>query len=144
MTNSELSFEIYKEAQEAGLVVRYDAIQYRGHEINFISDPAGHQCFAQWNGNLIDLGLDNIYYKDDVCRLIDYELDFISDFRDCPNFTGAKLEWFRNGSYRDIRLCYKGRTIKVFLVAGDVNETLLISQAKTILVNSGLLEVDSD
>jgi hypothetical protein len=57
-----------------------------------------------------------------------------------PNFVGAKLEYFRNGDYRDIRLSYKGRILKVFLVAGEVNETYLISESKKILINSGLLE----
>lgn len=138
--NSELSFEIYKEAIDKGLVIRYDTITYREQEVNFVSDPSGHQCFAQWKGNLVDLGLDNIYYKEDVCKLIDYTLDFIADFRNSPNFVGAKLEYFNNGGYRDIRLLYKGRTVKVFLVAGEVNETFLISQAQLLLVESGLLE----
>lgn len=138
--NSELSFEIYDEAKARGLVIRYDTIIYRDQELNFLSDPSGHQCFAQWKGKLVDLGLDNIYYKEDMCKLVDHELDFITDFRDCPNFVGAKLEWFRNGDHRDIKLSYKGRILKVFLVAGEVNETFLISQAKLLLVESGLLE----
>ena len=138
--NSELSFEICDEAKARGLVIRYDTISYRDQELNFLSDPSGHQCFAQWKGNLVDLGLDNIYYKEDMCRLVDHELDFITDFRDCPSFIGAKLEWFRNGDHRDIRLSYKGRILKVFLVAGEINETFLISQAKLLLVDSGLLE----
>jgi hypothetical protein len=138
--NSELSFEISKEARDAGLIIRYDTVLYREQEINFLSDPSGVQCFAQWNGQLVDLGLSNIYYKEDMCRVIDRKLDLITTFRDCPNFVGAKLEWFHNGDYRDIRLSYKGRIIKVFLVAGQVNETLLISESKKILLNSGLLE----
>lgn len=141
-TNSELSFEIYDEAMAKGLIIRYDTISYRDNEINFVSDPSGHQCFAQWKGNLVDLGLDNIYYKEDMCRLVDHELDFITDFRDCPSFVGAKLEWFRNGDYRDIRLSYKGRILKVFLVAGEVNETLLISESRKVLETSGLLLED--
>jgi hypothetical protein len=99
----------------------------------------GVQCFAQWQGKLIDLGLNNIYYKEDACRFIDYKLDLITDFRDCPNFIGAKLEYFNNGGYRDIRLSYKGRLIKCFLVAGEVNETSVISESKRILLSSGLL-----
>ena len=138
--NQEQSLEICKEAIEAGLVVRYDTIYYRDQEINFLSDPAGVQCFAQWNGQLIDLGLNNIYYKEDMCKFIDRQLDLITDFRDSHNFVGARLEYFHNGDYRDIRLSYKGRLIKVFLVAGPVDETLLISESKKILFNSGLLE----
>ena len=140
MMSSELSFEICKEARDTGLILRYDTIEYRGQEINFLSDVSGIQCFAQWNSKLIDLGLNNIYYKEDACRYIDRQLDLITDFCNCPNFVGAKLEYFHNGDYRDIRLCYKGRLIKCFLVAGEVDETLLISESEKILLNSGLLE----
>lgn len=140
MMNSELLSKTCN-PEDFGLVVKYGSISYRDQEINFLSDPSGHQCFAQWGDKLIDLGLDNIYYKEDMCKLVDYELDFITDFRDCQNFVGAKLEWFQNGKHRDIRLTYKGRILKVFLVAGEVNETFLISQAKLLLVDSGLLEI---
>lgn len=138
--NSELSFEISKEAKDSGLAIRYGTIVYRNQEINFLSDPSGVQCFAQWNSQLIDLGLNNMYYKEDMCRIVDRKLDLITTFRDCPDFVGAKLEYFYNGDYRDIRLSYKGRILKIFLVAGQVNETLLISESKKILLNSGLLE----
>ena len=138
-TNSGLSFEISKEARDAGLAIRYDTIRYREQEVNFLSDPSGVQCFAQWNYQLVDLGLNNIYYKEDMCRFIDRQLDLISTFRDSPDFVGAKLEWFHNGDYRDIRLSYKGRILKVFLVAGEVDETFLISESKRILLTSGLL-----
>lgn len=140
MTSSGLLSEPCKEAVEAGLVVRYDTIEYRGEEINFLSSVDGVQCFAKWNNQLIDLGLNNIYYKEDICKYIDRQLDLITDFRDCPNFIGAKLEYFHNGDFRDIRLCYKGRILKVFLVAGKVNETWIISESKKILNSSGLLE----
>ena len=140
MTNFEQLSEISKEAVDAGLIVRYDTISYRNQEINFLSSVDGVQCFAQWNNELIDLGLNNIFYKEDICKFIDYRLDFITDFRDCPDFAGAKLEYFHNGDSRDIRLVYRGRIVKVFLVAGEVNETRLISESKQILINSGLLE----
>jgi hypothetical protein len=139
-TLSAKSFEICKEAKQLGLVVRYDTIRYRDQEVNFLSDPAGVQCFAQWNNQLIDLGLNNIYYKEDICKFIDRKLDLITDFRNCPNFVGAKLEYFHNGDFRDIRLSYKGRILKIFLATGSVNETWLISESKKILFNSGLLE----
>ena len=140
MTPYSKSFEICKEAQQLGLVVRYDTIEYRGEEINFLSSVDGVQCFAQWNNQLIDLGLNNIYYKEDICKYIDRTLDLITDFRNCPNFVGAKLEYFNNGGFRDIRLSYKGRLIKCFLVAGEVSETFLISEAERILRSSGLLD----
>lgn len=133
-------FQISKRAQQLGLVVRYDEIEYRNQKIQFLSDPMGNQCYAQWNNQLIDLGLNNIYYKEDVCKYIDRVLDLITDFRNCPDFVGAKLEYFRNGDYRDIRLVYKQRILKIFLAAGKVDETWIISEAERILRSSGLLE----
>ena len=124
-----------------GLPVRYDAITYRDHNIEFLSDPAGVQCFGKCKDWLVDLGLNNISYKEDMCRFIDRQLDLITDFRDSPDFAGARLEYFHNGDYRDIRLVYMGRILKVFLVAGPVNETWVISESKKILLNSDLLEI---
>ena len=139
MTNLETSCEACN-SDNFGLVIKYDSIEYRGQEVEILSDPSGNQCFAKWNNELIDLGLNNIYYKEDICRFIDRRLDLITEFRDSPDFAGAKLEYFNNGGYRDIRLLYKGRLIKVFLVAGSVNEIWVISEATKILLNSGLLE----
>lgn len=141
-TNSDLSFEICKEASSAGYVLRYDAIKYRDQEIYFLSDISGTHCVAQWNGQLVDLGLYNLRYRENMCDYVDRQLDFITDFRDCSDFIGAKLEYFRNGNFRDIRLTYKGRILKVFLVVDEVNETLLISESKKLLRKSGLLEID--
>ena len=139
-TCSETLLPLSEEAKQLGLVIRYDTIEYRGEEINFLSSADGVQCFAQWNNQLIDLGLNNIYYKEDICKYIDRKLDLITDFRNCPDFVGAKLEYFHNGDFRDIRLVYKGRLIKVFLVAGEVNEIALISESERILRSSGLLD----
>lgn len=137
---SEKLFKISDEAKQLGLVIRYDTIKYRDQEINFLSDPSGIQCFAQWRGKLVDLGLNNIYYKEDMCKYIDRALDLITDFRNCPDFLGAKLEYFHNGDFRDIRLCYKGRILKVFLVVSEVNEIALISESESLLRSSGLLD----
>ena len=136
---SEISSPISDEAKKLGLVIRYDTIEYRNEIIDFLSSVDGVQCFAQWRGKLIDLGLNNLCYKEDMCRYVDRTLDLITDFRNCPDFVGAKLEYFRNGDFRDIRLCYRGRILKVFLVAGPVNETFLISESERILRSSGLL-----
>jgi hypothetical protein len=141
-TSSEQLSEISNKAKQLGLVVRYDTIEYRGEEINFLSSVDGVECWAQWNNQLVDLGLNNIYYKEDMCKYVDRSLDLITDFRNCPDFAGAKLEYFHNGDFRDIRLCYKGRILKVFLVAGKVNEIALISESERILRTSGLLTED--
>lgn len=138
--NSEQSFEICDEARQLGLVVRYDTIKYRGEELNFLSSVDGVECWAQWRGKLVDLGLNNLYYKEDMCKFVDRTLDLITDFRNCPDFAGAKLEYFHNGDFRDIRLCYKGRILKVFLVAGEISEISLISESERLLRSSGLLD----
>ena len=123
-----------------GLPVRYDEIEYRGYTIEFLSDPAGVQCFGKCKDWLVDLGLNNQAYKEDMCRFLDRQLDLITEFRDSPNFAGAQLTYFNNNGYRDIKLSYKGRLIKCFLVAGPVDETWVISESKKILLSSGLLE----
>ena len=128
-----------------GLVVRYDTINYRDQEVNFLSDPAGVQCWAQWQGELVDLGLNNLHYKEDMCRFIDRRLDLITEFPKLPEFCGAKLEWFHNGEHRDIRLSYKGRVLKIYLTAGDcsaVNLSYIISDAQNTVHKSGLIEID--
>ena len=136
-----MSSEILSDRSDLkGLIVRYDAITYRDHEIEFLSDPTGVQCFGKCNDWLVDLGLNNIYYKEDMCRFIDRQLDLITDFRDSPNFAGAQLSYFNNGGFRDIKLSFKGRILKIFLVAGPVNEKWIISESEKILINSGLLE----
>ena len=139
--NTETSSETSSELKARGLVVRYGSMEYRDQTVNFLSDPMGNQCIAQWNDQIVDLGLNNIYYKEDMCRFIDRVLDLITEFPDEPRLVGAKLEYFHNGDFRDIRLIYKGRILKIFLVAGNrVNETFLISESRNILYNSGLLE----
>jgi hypothetical protein len=140
MTNLDLSFEISKEASDAGYALRYESISYRGEEVNFLSDVSGVKCVAQWRGKLYDLGMCNIYYKEDMCRIVDRLLDLITDFPSQSEFSGARLEYFRNGDFRDIRLTYRGRILKVFLVAGPVDETFLISESERLLLKSGLLE----
>lgn len=121
--------------------LRYSSIEYRGETITFILTPDGHQVFAKWRDQQIDLGLDNIYYKEDMCKYIDRELDLISTFPEFSELQGAQLEWFNNSGYRDIRLKYKGRILKVFLITtGIIDETYLISESVRLLQHSGLLE----
>ena len=141
-TNLEQLYKNSDEVKQLGLVIRYDEIEYRNESVKFLSDASGVQCFAQWRGKLVDLGLNNIYYREDMCKYIDRELDLITDFHNCPDFVGAKLEYFHNGDFRDIRLSYRGRILKIFLVAGEVNETWIISEAERILRTSGLLDQD--
>lgn len=148
ITNSMTNLEQYSEISNPNirdLIIRYDTIVYREQEINFLSDVSGVQCAAQWNNQIVDLGLNNIYYKEDMCRFIDRKLDLITEFPESPELAGAKLEYFHNGDFRDIKLSYKGRILKVFLVSDlGISETFVISKlvekSKEILYTSGLLE----
>lgn len=135
MTSLEQSFKDSDKAKEAGYVIRYDVISYRGFEVPILSDVSGEHCVAQWNDQLIDLGLFNHNYKEDICAWIDSKLDLIYDFRNYDNFVGAKLTWFNNGGHRDILLSFKCRILRVFLVAEPPDETLLISESIKILTN---------
>lgn len=136
MTNLEQSSAISE------FPVRYDTITYRGQEINFLSDPAGVRCAGQWGDCIVELGLNNIYYKEDMCKFVDRKLDLITTFPKSPELQGAKLEWFRNGDFRDIRLSYRGRVLKVFLVRSStlVDIDQLIMESESLLYKSGLLE----
>jgi hypothetical protein len=145
MMSSEQLSETSNKPEDLGLVVRYDTITYRDQEINFLSDPAGVQCFAQWNSELVDLGLSNIYYKEDMCRFIDRRLDLITTFPKLPELQNSKLEWFHNGDCRDIRLTHNGRIIKVYLTACDcsgVNLSYIIEDAEQTLYKLVLSEID--
>ena len=128
-------------SETSKISIRHSIIKYRGETIEFILDPDGHQVFAKWQDQQIDLGLDNIYYKEDMCRFIDRKLDLITTFPKSPEFQGAQLEWFNNEGYRDVRLKYKGRVLKIFLtISNNINEPSLISESERILLMSGLLE----
>jgi hypothetical protein len=65
--------------------------------------------------------------------IIDDHLDTITRFSDSPKFHGSKLTWFQNEKFRDIKLVYKGRLLKVYI---DVDENDLFSiqeDAKIVL-----------
>ena len=141
-TSTIASEKLLRHSDFKGLPIRYDEIEYRGYLVEFLSDVAGVQCFGKCNDWLVDLGLNNLSYKEDMCRFLDRQLDLITDFRDSPNFAGAQLMYFNNNGYRDIKLSYSGRILKVFLVAGPVDETWVISESKKILINSGLLSME--
>ena len=143
--NSKTNLEILSShcnTETCGNLLRYDIIEYRGYKINFLLDPMGNHVFAQWENNVVDLGLHNIFYKEEMCRFIDRKLDLITTFPKLPEFRGAKLEWFHNGSNRDIKLSYKDRLVKVFLIADpdQVNLDKLIKESTKLLKFSGLLE----
>lgn len=123
--------------------IKYEVINYRGQTLEILSDLPGDNFYAKLNDEIIYLGYHNINYKEDLCRLIDRKLDLITTFQFDTALRGAQLSYFNNNGYRDIKLTYKGRLLKVFLTNGStVDETSVISEAARLLRSSGLLEND--
>ena len=122
--------------------IKYEVIEYRGKTVEFLSDVSGDQYFARVDNEIIDLGYHPISVKETIQRFIDRRLDLISNFRNYEDFTGAELSYFNNGGYRDIKLSYKGRLLKVYLVAGEISEISIISEAVNILRRIIALETD--
>lgn len=112
-----------------------DHLDYRGYSVDFYEDPYGKQVYADFEGNRVDFGSDNMMYKDDYQKLVDDKLDTISRFPKFPQFHGARLTWFDNGGFRDIKLIHWNRTLKIYLVAdpSKVELAKLYEDAKNIL-----------
>ena len=80
-----------------------------------------------WKDRVIEFGVYNTVYQDDMKLLIDDCLDTISRFSHDPKFYGSKLTYFQNSNFRDIKLVYRGRVLKIYY---DVDENDLISIIK--------------
>lgn len=106
-----------------------DTFEYRGFKINLYEDREGRQLVAIWQNQLLELGRDNTVYQDDLRMVIDDYLDTISRFEDYPNLYGSKLEYFQNAGFRDAKLSYKGRIIKIYTISNSCNEETLIQDA---------------
>jgi hypothetical protein len=119
-----------------------DTLTYRGITVEFFQDPMGSQIWTYWRNKPIGFGTDNWNYKDDMKAIIDDSLDTITRFDQFQDLAGAKLTWFQNGKYRDIKLTYCGRLLKVFLVADEsrVNTDQLISDCVNIIQKVGIEE----
>ena len=119
-----------------------DTLTYRGIIVEFFQDPMGSQIWTYWRNKPIGFGTDNWNYKDDMKAIIDDSLDTITRFEQFQDLAGAKLSWFPNGKYRDIKLTYCGRLLKVFLVADEsrINIGQLISDCVNIIQKVGIEE----
>lgn len=119
-----------------------DTLTYRGIIVEFFQDPMGSQVWTYWRNKPIGFGTDNWNYKDDMKAIIDDSLDTITRFEQFQDLAGAKLSWFQNGKYRDIKLTYCGRLLKVFLVADEsrINTDQLISESVNIIRKVGIEE----
>ena len=96
--------------------VPIDTLNYRGFEVNLYEDLQGKQLVAIWQDQLYELGTNNTVYQDDLKMLIDEHLDTISRFENYPELWGSKLEYFQNSDFRDIRLSYRGRVLKIYRI----------------------------
>lgn len=86
---------------------------YRGISVDIYNDDYGQQFYCTLFGEDVGFGAFNLNYREDLEYLIDEKLDVIARF---PKFHGSCLRWFNNGGYRDIKLVYKQRILKIFLV----------------------------
>ena len=103
-----------------------DTLEYRGETVKFFSDA--EQVFTSYRGKYIEFGRMNTGYKDDMKLVIDEYLDTITRFEEDPRLWGAKLTWFQNAGFDDVKLTYRGRIVKIYLEPKfDVND--LISDA---------------
>lgn len=110
--------------------VPIDTLEYRGFKVNLYEDRLGRQLVAIWQNQLLELGRDNTVYQDDLRMVIDDYLDTISRFEDYPNLHGSKLEYFQNAGFRDARLIYKGRVLKIYTICNECrDEKTLIQDA---------------
>ena len=109
--------------------VPIDTLEYRGFKINLYEDREGRQLVAIWQNQLLELGRDNTVYQDDLRMVIDDHLDTISRFEDYPNLYGSKLEYFQNAGFRDAKLSYRGRILKIYTIGNSCNEETLIQDA---------------
>lgn len=108
-----------------------DHLSYRGYEIDLYFDVSSGNYYVTWNDAKFPLlNYDNEGFYE-LKLLIDDTLDVIKRY---SNFKCTKLEWFRNGDFRDIRLIKNFRTIKIYLVESSVaNLKAIIDDADKII-----------
>lgn len=102
--------KISSRTQDSNLVETYT---YRGISVDIYNDDYGQQFYCNLFGEEVGFGAFNLNYREDLEYLIDEKLDVITRFSE---FHGSSLRWFNNGGYRDIKLVYRQRVLKIFLV----------------------------
>lgn len=120
-----------------------ETFTYRGITVDCYEDRLGHQVVFPWRGKVVELGEYNTVYQDDIKLIIDDHLDTITRFSDFPELYGAKLTWFQNGSFSDIKLVYRGRILKVYINPDENDLFSIIEDAKRTLysyINRGDLK----
>lgn len=93
-------------------------INYRGYELGIWNDDAGQQFYTYINDDEIGFGSFNTDFQDDLEFLVDMRLDFIFDYGDLDlELFGGHLQWFDNGGHRDIKLVYRQRILKIWVIS---------------------------
>ena len=113
--------------------VPLDSFTYRDITVDFYEDCLGHQVVTMWKDKVIEFGEYNTVYQDDMKLIIDDHLDTITRFSENPNLYGSKLAWFQNSGFRDIKLVYRGRILKVYTNINENDLFSVIEDAKKIL-----------
>ena len=125
--------------------VPLDSMTYRGITVNFYEDCIGHQVVTMWKDKVIEFGVYNTVYQDDMKMIIDDHLDTITRFSDYPEFHGSKLTWFQNGSFSDIKLVYRGRILKVYINPDENDLFSIIEDAKkTLLIHNSIFVIPTE
>ena len=113
--------------------VPLDSMTYRGISVDFYEDCLGHQVVTMWKDKVIEFGTYNTVYQDDMKLIIDDHLDTITRFPEDPKFQWSKLTWFQNGKFRDIKLLYKNRILKIYTDIDENDLFSIIDDARTTL-----------
>ena len=113
--------------------VPLDSMTYRGISVDFYEDCLGHQVVTMWKDKVIEFGEYNTVYQDDMKLIIDDHLDTITRFSGKPEFHGSKLTWFQNSEFRDVKLVYRGRLLKVYIKVDENDLFSVIQDAEAVL-----------
>ena len=114
--------------------IQIDSFSYRGIEVAFYEDVNGHQLIAIWEDRLLEFGVYNTSYREDMKMVIDDFLDTVTRFEEYPELYGSKLEYFQNSGFRDLRLTYRGRILKIYLLRGNPDLESLKKEAYLTLL----------
>lgn len=122
--------------------VPLDSMTYRGITVNFYEDCIGHQVVTMWKDKVIEFGVYNTVYQDDMKMIIDDHLDTITRFSEYPEFYGSKLTWFQNGSFSDVKLLYRGRILKVYTNVNENDLFWMVDDARKVLLTHNSIKID--
>ena len=111
--------------------IKADSLDYRGHKVDLFEDTLGQQLVAVWDNRVFEFGVHNTQAREDLKLLIDSSLDTITRFENEPFWFGAKLEYFQNAGFRDIKLSYRGRILKVY--SAEVSLDLILEDAAILI-----------